>query len=379
MRPITYYEALQKAKHGTSPDSMPQDLSADRLRERHYWHGANAHLLHPKDIERIFAGITLPVYQAIDHLYCSRVGRTIGMIWQILSAMASETAVPEVSYEAVWAICLHLHRRQQAGTEVTIQQTQTTWRIAQIKPAVKIWDREDSVYEPTITCVLDASSPKVVAFTVVRPEESEASIPLTLYDAIVSQRCPDREGAAGLTWQIPARVVAEMRLPEDSRRACRLMGIELGLPHDGDSPLLSTLRGDWDRDLAGRVLERDRFALLFDNYLEKFHWHGPLLSEQCMAWKHTGLLGYNRDPGWQFPALRGFLPTHTSTIAADGSVEYDGLHYENNLLKYWLNHQVVLRQSEVFQAVAWIYLNGEVLCQAVARESGWRDGSYYPN
>jgi hypothetical protein len=77
--------------------------------------------------------------------------------------------------------------------------------------------------------------------------------------------------------------------------------------------------------------------------------------------------------------LRGFLPTHTSTIAADGSVEYDGLHYENNLLKYWLNHQVVLRQSEVFQAVAWIYLNGEVLCQAVARESGWRDGSYYPN
>ena len=119
--------------------------------------------------------------------------------------------------------------------------------------------------------------------------------------------------------------------------------------------------------------------MLFDNYIEKFSDHGPRLRRNWLEWDYSHLVGYNRDPAWQFPALRRLLPSHVSTIGDDGTVAYDGLHYENDLLAYWLGHGVTLRQSEASEAIAWIQLDGEILCRAVARELRREDGSYRPN
>ena len=79
------------------------------------------------------------------------------------------------------------------------------------------------------------------------------------------------------------------------------------------------------------------------------------------------------------PALRQLLPVHPGTIDADGAVEFDGLHYEDDLLKYWPGHRVQLRRSEQAEATAWVYLDGEVLCQAMARELRRKDGTHRPN
>ena len=374
-----HYAALRAATRGLLPDSVPNHISVAQLRQEIHWHGANAHLSHPADIERIFEGVTLAVYQAVDDLYCSRLGRSIEMVWRILAAMADEAAVPEISYETVWAICLYLERRRQSRTEVTVKQMETAWIIAQIEPDLRIRDADASIYKPTVICVLDTSSPRVLAFRIVKPGKPEKYIPLALYDAVVSQRRPSSDGTAGLIWRIPTRVVAETDLPEDCQLACDRIDIGVELSRDNNLPLLAALRGDWDRDLSGQVLRRDRFAMLFDNYLDKFHGYAPVLTARWLDWDYSHLVGYNRDPAWQFPALRGFLPAHRSTITEDGAVECDGLHHEHDLMAYWTDHQVTLRRSETSEAVAWIYLDGEVLCRAMARELRRQDGSYRPN
>jgi len=71
---------------------------------------------------------------------------------------------------------------------------------------------------------------------------------------------------------------------------------------------LASLGGDWTRDLAGRTLGADRFATLFDTYLHNIRGYGPLRSREDNDWVSAHLVGYNRDPAWQFPALRGLLP-----------------------------------------------------------------------
>ncbi len=119
--------------------------------------------------------------------------------------------------------------------------------------------------------------------------------------------------------------------------------------------------------------------MLFDNYLHKAHGYGPLRMQEQQARDWANLIGYNRDPAWQFPALRCFLPSHNGIIGPDGTVEYDGLHYADELLSYWPGHPVTLRRSESSEAMAWVYLDGEVLCQAMARELRRQDGSYRPN
>jgi hypothetical protein len=57
-------------------------------------------------------------------------------------------------------------------------------------------------------------------------------------------------------------------------------------------------------------------------------------------------------------------------------VAFDGLHYTEDLLTYWPGSRITVKRSEHTEAVLWIYLGGEILCQAMARELARRDGSY---
>jgi hypothetical protein len=115
---------------------------------------------------------------------------------------------------------------------------------------------------------------------------------------------------------------------------------------------------------------------MFDSYLHKAYSYSPLRSREERDREYLHLVGYNRDPVWQCPALRHFLPLHGGSIARDGAVPYDGLHYADELLTYWAGAPVTFRRSEQMEALIWIYLDGDLLCQAMARELQRRDGSY---
>src|SRR5690349_16904551 len=69
-----HYRALRQAvREGDDTVSIAAGSLAD-LRRRARWSGPEVYLLHSDDIQRVFRGVTLRVYQAIAQLYCSRLG-----------------------------------------------------------------------------------------------------------------------------------------------------------------------------------------------------------------------------------------------------------------------------------------------------------------
>jgi hypothetical protein len=378
IRQRIHFTALQRAAHGHHLDTIPGSVPITQIMQLACYHGASVYFAHPFDIDRIFAGVTLKVYQAIERLYCDRIGRSIRTVWRILDAMANQVGAPGIDYEAVWAICAYLDEQRTDVSDVTVEQIETTWQVAQISPDVWI-QSEETTYQPVVVCLLTRHPSQVIAFRIGNEEDLKDNLSLTIYDALVSLRRPSAEGAAGLTWQIPTKISAERELPKYCQQTCNRLGISIQQVDESSTPLLKSLRGNWARDLAGKVLSKKRFTLLLDNYLRQVHGHGPLRGQLRRNRKFARRIGYNRDPAWQFPALCGFLPAHESAISADGSVEHDGLHYENELLAHWPGQQVILRRSETAEALAWVYLDEEILCQALARELRRKDGTYRAN
>ena len=116
------YEAWSKAAR--QPDKatpFPQSLDAAQLRSQRQRLGRASLLVHPADIDWMFAGVTLAVYQAIEHLYCSRHERSILMVWRLVNAMARHAGVPPLAYEAVWSICLFLQERHLQATALLLE------------------------------------------------------------------------------------------------------------------------------------------------------------------------------------------------------------------------------------------------------------------
>lgn len=373
-----HYAALQIAANGACPEMLPVDLPpAWFLERRHFW-GSEVYLAYPEHIERIFSGVSLAVYNLIEELYCCRLGRSIRTVWQILSKLALQADVPPLEYEAIWAICLYLEERRRARLDTTVERLETIWQVVRLHPDVKI-QGASKVYRPTLLCVLDTGSARVLSFRIAHPSHMEEAASLAIYDAIVLQRQPSQEGSAGLIWRLPQELVSEIGLSMDTKNALSGMGVEIKSGPETAGSLLKALRGDWDKNLSGRIFQPNRFSLVFDNYLQKIHRYGPVYIRQDQAREFAQLIGYNRDPAWQFPALRQLLPRRVGYITSNGTVEYDGLHYEDSLLAYWLGRPVTLRISQQAEATAWIYLDEEILCQATAQELRRKDGSYRLN
>ncbi len=152
-------------------------------------------------------------------------------------------------------------------------------------------------------------------------------------------------------------------MAEECQTACAQMQIRVQR-REAPFPLPAVLRGEWASDLKGRHLEKDHLSVLFDNYLDKLHGHGPLSTRQQHERKFARQAGYNRDPDELFPALRNLLPLRHGQVTADGVVECDSLCYAHDLLVYWPGQPVTLRRSEYSRSTAWVYLEDEVLCQA---------------
>jgi hypothetical protein len=384
-----YYSALRAAARGGSIEAqvLPVGESLHDLRRRMAMLGVEALLAHPSDLDDIFRGVTLAVYQKIAALYCSKAARSINMVWSILVEMARQPcsglspSVLPVDYRAVWAICLYLAEQRSQRIRVAVEQAQGEWWLVVLRPDVRVTDSysASSAFAPCVLCVLDVVRPRVIAFRIASEVTLNPSLSLVLYDAIASQRKPAERAHMGLSWTLPVRICSTVALPPECLNTLTCLGVDLpGIDLAGDTgtgygsgalPLLAALKGRWDRDLSGCVHSVPQFSALFDNYLHRVHGHGPLRwkEEREQMWAH--LIEYSRDPAWQFPALRSLLPAGKGHIAEDGTVEYEGLHYANSLLGYWLGRQVTVKQSEHDRTRSWIYLDGDVLCWAKARES----------
>jgi len=372
--------AIRKAVQASHSDDMPPHLSVHHYRSLARVYGPMIYLAHPADVSRIFAGVTLNVYRTIERLYCSRSGRTIFMVWRIIARMADRAAKPPIDYEAVWAICQHLDDARAQAVATTIDRTNTTWHATVVIPDVTFRAKDGIIHRSLIACVVDTADDleKVLGLMVVEEGASADALTHALYDALISQRRPSASAAAGLCWRLPERIVLASKpfqASSDMRETLVALGIEVVEANALTSPLLETLRGDWMRDLGGRILTQGQIGALINTYLHRIHRHGPRHIQREADRTFTHYIGYNRDPAWQFPALRRLLPDCAGVIE-DDFVAYNGLHYTHDLLIYWAGRDVTLRPSRHAEVSVWIYLDGEILCRATARELQRADGSY---
>jgi hypothetical protein len=372
-----HYAAVRAAASGMRARSLPESVPLAALRERARLDGPGIYFLHPAEIERLFATVTLTIFRAVRFLYCSRLGRSIWMVWRILQAMANEASVAALSYEAVWALCLFLEKQRRESVSVPVERGQETWWIGLTMPDLVIREGTELAYQPVILWCIEAPDFRVRSFRIVPAGTGSEEGPLVLYDALVMARLPRARVATGLLWHLPRQLSTSFVLAPSCLAACQRGGIHIETSV-AEPSVLQTIRETWESGVAGQTLSLRSCATLLDSYLYRVHGYGPLRELKQRAQASLPLIGYNQDPARQFPLLRAFLPQHQSMITAEGTVPLNGLHYTHELLSYWPGSPVTLRCSTYTEATAWIYLDGEILCQARAQELRRRDGSYRP-
>lgn len=355
--------ALQRTIRGLHLRAVPGHIDVEQLKQFVARIGFEGCLIHPSDVERIFAGVTLETYQTIRGLYCSRLGRSIAMVYRILQMLCQQERAPVPTYEAVWAICLYLEKRRRESVNVSVERTTEAWWIGKLSPAVRIQVEKDAFYLPGIVYIIDTNTQHMLSFTIAPVDTLAESIPLALYDAVIAQRRPHPFALAGVLWQLPRRIITEETLSHECSTICKRMGIQVETT-TRTQPLLQTLRDTWATGLDGRVLPRSHCAAILDSFLGRIHGYGPVREGKRRDQAFAQAKGYNRDPAALFPLLRALLPERRGVITQDGLVIDGHLRYIDELLHFWSGAPVTLRCSAHSTARAWIFLEGEILCQA---------------
>ena len=358
---------LRSSRHH---EGMPSKIDVSLLERRGRQLGRDTYLVHPATIELVFAGVTLSVYSAIEELYCSRLERGIGSVWRIMVALARQAGMAPLAYEAVWAICMHLKDRRARETAVTMEYLPTTWWIT-----CSLFRQTEATTSHTLICAIDLASSHILAFRLAGAQCASLHQGLVLYDAIVLHRRPAREGAAGLTWCLPQDLLVDEGVLPELQKWCGRMGVRLHERRETLSQVQAVFQG-WSKELARRALPEEKLAIAFDSYLHKAYGYSPLRTREQHERAFAHLVGYGRDPVWQCPSIRALLPHHPAHIAEDGTISYDGLHYSDDLLAFWPDSQVQICRSEQTEACIWVQFEGDMLCQAMARELRRSDGSY---
>jgi hypothetical protein len=360
-----YFAAAQLASRNIQDHGDSELLPALRDLARYY--GPEVFILHPAEAARIFAGVTLAIYQTIHKFFCSPLRRSIRTVWRILMALAQEAGADAPSREAVWAICEYLRAEWKRENEPTIERQGESWSIMLVQPDVHIRFTAGTQL-PRLICVVANQPERVIAFRLIRSEETEPQASMiALYDTIIGQRRPDQGATGGIQWRLPHNIESAVTFPEEIMKCCQELGMDL-VPASQLPELFCDLHGGWTRSLVGRTIEAERFVLIFDNYLEKRHGYGPLITSDDSDYVFRHLTGYNRDPALLLPAVRHLLPAYDTVIDSDAKISCDGQRYHDDLLKYWRGQPVTLRHSLHDPAIGYIYLDGEILCQAIAQE-----------
>lgn len=371
--------AVRRAVQGYAPFTVPRRFQIDLLRQQVAKKGPDVCLLHPAELTTLFQGVTLAVYCTIEALYCSRVGRRISTIWQILEAMATAVQVQPVNYEAVWAACVYLEEQRLASIQSNVERGHECWWIGKMMSEFVIQEPGGRrTVCPALLGVADLSRKQVLAVRILPEADLEQESSLLLYDAICAQRRPRPQTLTGVLWHLPQQVISETPLSPDGRSACEHLGIAVE-GGAGPLPFVQTLQTTVTSLLSGRVLYAPQYLLLLDRCLTRTFGYGPLSIQRHYAQKYAHLAGYPQEPTWLFPHLRAFLPTLPATITDEGCIEHNGLHYTDNLLQYFPGRAVMIRRFAHMEAGIWVYLDGGVLCQAWARELRRRDGTYRPS
>ena len=371
-------DALRRAVQDPQAGTTPSGVHTAELRARARRYGPQVYLAHPADIERHFRGVTLSVYQEIESLYCSRLGRSWATVFRILRAMAREAGTAVVEEEAVWAICLHLDELRARRTAVTLERLPSAWWLVELALASSTSVSEASGSAGTqqlAVLVIDPGAPQALALRT-GEQRAEAELrSLAIYDALALERRPAPLGGGGLVWRVPACLMVEEELPGGCWHGCAALGIPVELA-TRPLPLVEELGACWVSEQARRTITPGRQALVFESLLNRVFGTSPQRAREERERALGGLVGYAQDPAELCPALRVFLPERPATINQEGEVAFDGLHYADRVLCYWPGTPVTVRRSQQTEAALWVYLEGEVLCQAWARELARRDGSY---
>ncbi len=365
--------ALQLAIRGRGPKPLPDGLNVDQLVQQAYWQGGGAFVRHPSEVEHMFYGMTLYVVQTIDELYCNRIGRSVSTIWGVLCRMARQAGVAEPEYEAVWATCAYFMERRDALCEVAIERTNATWLVTQLDVPTVIQRGARALPDPTVFYVIDVEQGRVLGFRTAESTTCTQAPCLALYDAFIGQRRQATDAPVGLRWHMPTKLLLPKSLTPYIQPVCDELNIDVETVSEPPQPLVKI---DWVQNLADSQLNVEKFEMAFDTYLRRFHGSGPRDRYERQRIAAANLIGFSRDPAVALPTLRQLLPTGTSRTGTDGTVFYDDMHFSNELLRYWPNHPVTLRQSVETDARIWVYDNGEILCEALARELRRYNGTY---
>jgi hypothetical protein len=357
---------------------VPASISADALSVNRRRYGPEVCLVHPAEVERLFRGVTLAVYQEIEWLYCCRPERSIWMITQILSAQAAQCGVPPLEEEAVWAICLYLDEQRDEQTEVRIEQEATTWWLGTLLASDDVPSHDDATRGaawPTVVAVFDTVRSSILAFRMGTPSSCAEQSALALYDALCATRHPAPLTATGLKWRVPTRLLIQAQLPNGCEEACASLGIQV--QQAAPAPAQAVVLGEhWRAMATQRSIAPARWRTAFDSYLNTRFGTSPLRAREQAEHTFRHLIGYTADPAALVPALRALLPGRVAVIRDDGAIAYDGLHYAHDLLTLFPGSSVQIRRSQHTEAVIWVYLEGDFLSPALARELVRRDGSY---
>lgn len=358
---------LRISREGEVVNVVPSSVDGSLLHKLRPRLGPAICLAHPREIERIFCGVTLLVYQQVEALYCSRIARSIPMVTRLINAMARKAGVEALHEEAIWAICLYLDERRREQTRVTTQPTDAVWWIGPIVESAR-----DQIL---LVGLIDLSCLRVLAFRVGTCQSREGLYALTLYDALLGTRSPDREATGGVAWQVPTTLVSPDQLSAACHTACTELRvrIEQGAP---SVPLVGALQALWAKQRAYLKIVPEQWTVAFDSALHRAYGESPLRTREQAHHRFRHLTGYQSDPTSLVPGIRALLPSYEAEILREGAVFFDGLHYVDELLSYFPGSPVEVAPSLQTEAAMWVSLDGEIMTKAMARELARRDGSY---
>lgn len=367
-------KAIQElVSHKETVTVIPDTLGFEQLQHHIPELGLEIFLAHPTYIERVFNGVSTDIFQAIQGLYCDYIGRSVDMIFLILKRMAENVGASSISYEAIWCICLYLDRLHQKRFVVRREVVDDIWHLYQVRLAVNALDKFGEIYEPHCLLVISERNIQVVGLSLDNRNNMQQASLMALYQALSLQRKPASLETAGIIWQTPNSIRVPYPLSPALNMACQVAGLET--QEDGsDGPsgvqaLLNRIIAYWEQPpLLEQTVNETQLTRLFNTYLYKSLGYSPLRAER--KWNHTWrhLFGYNRDPASLLPPLRMFIPEHSAFTHDDGSIMWNGLRYENPLLAYWPNIPITIRISPHAESRCWVYLDGDVLCDAYLRE-----------
>lgn len=367
-------QALFLTAQGRGTDGIPSSVPVARRRTLLQQTGPENCLTHPREIEHLFQGVTFSLYQCIASLYCSRIARSIPMVTRIVNALARGANTPPLHPEAIWAICLHLDGQRAHLLQLTTQPSQARWWLGTIPPATPLVHDDDQTHS-ILVAVIDISAPAVLAFRIGMAQSLAELTALALYDALVAGRYPHPSGASGLVWVLPSSLLTTTPPPQACTLACTSLGLNIDACVPSAVPLLADVSLAWQRLHTSEPLRRQGH-IVFDTLLKHIYGSSPLRTCEHNDHRFRHMRGYQRDPAQLVPPLRALLPASPASISTDGHIFFDGLHYTDDLLALFPGACVSICQSEHTEAVIWVFLDGEILGEARARELVRRDGSY---